>query len=162
MMLRKDLIDTVTRLPTVLIDIIWQYEDYTPITTIIVNKYFKQFITQSLIRALHLPQVIADANWNIERAVQRIASNKDAKQAWINNPKIFKQSLIFALDLGYSDESSSFALLIPVIKGMIDFTSDIHYMDVSQNMYNHADNIYFEALIRFASGLPLTFQDKAK
>lgn len=162
MMLLKDLIDTVTKLPPVLIDIIWQYDDYTPITTIIVNKYFKQFLTQSLIRALHLPQVIADANYNIERAVQRIASNKDSKQAWVNNPQIFKQALIFALDLGYSDESCSFSLLIPVIKGMIGLVSDIHYTDVSQSMYNHADDIYFEALIRFASGLPLTFQDNTK
>jgi len=104
MMLLKDLIDTTTKLPAVLIDIIWQYDDYTPITTIIVNKYFKQFLTQSLIRALHLPQVIADANWNIERATQQIVSNKDAKQAWVNNQGIFKQALIFALDLGYSDE----------------------------------------------------------
>jgi hypothetical protein len=44
---------------------------------------------------------------------------------------------------------------------MIDLASDIHYTEVYVESHEN-DDIYFEALIRFATGLPLSFQDKAK
>lgn len=142
----KLLIQTSSDLPDVLVDMIWQYYDYSDITATIVNIYLQALLQKSAHTVeFKLDQTIC----NIEAAVQRIISTSELRRTWTQSFQLYTASLLFAFALGDSDESTGFNFLIcfdnPTVNRVFTYLST-----PEQN------SRFFQALIDFAEGKPWT------
>jgi phage-related holin len=156
----KKYLTQALKIPFVLIDIIYQYCDYTQITKSIVTEYLKDIFSDNLYQSLNIDRIVCDSKLHIETFVQYAVSNNfSIAQEFEKESLITKTTIIFhILDESVPDNEIGFYMLIPYLSQMVELLHNLSSENILMPYIRTIDDKYFEKLINFSvNNLPLEY-----